>query len=235
MKAKKHLGQNFLIDKNVLQKILETAAVQSTEHIVEIGPGHGVLTEELCKQAAKVTSIELDDDLIPILTKKLSQHENFELIHQDALTFTPPTTPYKIVANIPYYITSPLINHFLQSSNPPTSLTLLVQKEVGEKICEIQPKMSVLSLQVALFANAKYIDTVPPTAFRPAPKVHSAIIHLTSHNKYELETAEKVLKKAKTAFTGKRKKLSNTLQLKNHPLSDQRPQHLSIEDWISLI
>lgn len=235
--TKKWLGQNFLISRPALDKILETADVKQSDQIIEIGPGLGVLTKELTDRSDNVTSVELDSTLLPILEKTAPKAK---IIHQDALRFEVPATPYKVVANIPYNITSPLINHFLQSQNPPTSLTFLVQKEVAEKICSLSPDMTVLSLQVHLFGDAKYIETIPSACFYPAPKVDSAILHITLNPKCSRENALEILKLSKRAFLGRRKKLSNTLadmkeKLISLSLQEKRPQHLTVEDWKKLI
>mgnify|MGYP001575290029 CR=1 FL=1 len=246
LKPKKHLGQNFLVNEDILKKIIETADIKSTDTIVEVGPGLGVLTESLSQIAQKVISIEIDKNLIPILRAKFSNIKNVEVVEEDALKFEPPDTQYNLVANIPYYITSPLLNHFLQSKNKPETITLLVQHEVAKKICEIEPDMSILALQVALFGKAKYIHKVLPGNFYPAPKVNSAIIHVQLYKPndpqfIEQELAEKILKLAKRAFSQKRKKLSNTLRdLKDQLLKagidpNRRPQTLSIEEWKLLI
>ena len=239
--TKKQLGQNFLIDPGALASIIKAAKITSEDHVLEIGPGLGVLTQELCQAAKNVTSIELDQDLIPILQENLKSPKNLEIIHQDALSFTPPSTPYNVVANIPYNITSPLLNHFLQAENKPRSMTILMQKEVAEKICKLQPKMSVISLQVALFGQAKYMATVRSDSFFPAPKVDSAILHITTFSPDSPEylskqDALKILHTAKLAFKNGRKKLSNTLpelieKLTELDLMDKRPQHLDKRDW----
>jgi len=236
--TKKFLGQNFLTSREVLDAIVEAANIQENEQIIEVGPGLGVLTKELALKSNNVTSLEIDKTLFPILKETVPEHVN--IIHQDALQFTPPSTPYKIVANIPYYITSPLINHFLQADNPPTSMTLLTQKEVAEKICKQNPDMTVLSLQVALFGEAKLIRKVANTCFHPAPKVESAILHIEINKKLPTERALEILKLAKRAFRNRRKKLSNTLKdymdkLVKLDFQDKRPQHLSIEDWEKLV
>ena len=235
--TKKRFGQNFLINAGILSNIVSAADIKPTDHVIEIGPGLGVLTEELVKKANKVTSIELDNHLVPILKERFSNQKNFELIHMDALKFTPPKTPYKIVANIPYNITSPLLNHFLQSKNKPTSMTILVQKEVADKITHPlhakHPKHSILSLQVALFADAKLIKRVPAGNFFPTPKVESAILQITPHkNLIPDAQALQILALAKLAFTHKRKKLSHTF--KNLPPEidpNLRPEDLSVKDW----
>jgi len=240
LSAKKHFGQNFLIDAPALEAIVSTANISHSDHIVEIGPGLGVLTQELCKLAQQVTAVELDSTLLPVLKETLSQFDNYEILNQDALTFTPPQAPYKVTANIPYNITSPLLNHFLQAPTAPKTMTLLVQKEVAEKICLKEPKMSVLSLQVHLFAKPELVAIVPSKSFYPPPKVDSALIHLNTHSQYTLDIAKNILKTAKQAFKQGRKKLANTLpnlkeRLTQLNLDQKRPQHLSIEDWISII
>jgi 16S rRNA (adenine1518-N6/adenine1519-N6)-dimethyltransferase len=237
---KKYLGQNFLIDKSVLESIVDAGEIKKTDHVIEIGPGLGVLTKELSKKARKVTSIELDKTLLPILKTTLAEENNVEIIQMDALQYEPPETEYKVIANIPYNITSPLINHFLQSKNPPKSMTLLVQLEVAEKLVALEPKMTILSLQVALFGQAKLIKKVSKTCFHPAPKVDSAIINIdvfsSTHPSYtKPEDCKKILKTAKRAFSQKRKKLSNTLpELKNTSKEidlNRRPQTLSVAEW----
>ncbi len=277
--AKKHFGQNFLVDQNVLNRITETAEILDTDNIIEIGPGLGVLTQELAKKAGSVKTIEIDRNIIPILEENLLQskidntltekeYKKIEIINQDALKYIPnfensnTIKTYKVVANIPYNITSPLITHFLTQKNKPTTLTLLVQKEVAEKLTTLEPDMTVLSLNTALYADAKYIKKVPPSCFYPSPKVDSAIIKITlrspqNENFVPEETAKKILQIAKTAFSNKRKKLSNTLKNITNLISSKtnlevtyeeivtaaekssidlsrRPETLSVKEWQAL-
>lgn len=239
MKAKKSLGQNFLKDKKVLAKIIKTADISPSDHIIEVGPGHGILTEELAKTAKEVTTIELDDRLIPILKEKFAHLQNIELIHQNALDFPPPSTPYKLVANIPYYITSPLISHFLHTDNRPTKIVLLVQKEVAEKICA-DKKMNVLALHVKNFGKPRIIATVPPSAFKPQPKVNSAILEIEVYKKPIIEDYKRPFRLIHQAFSQSRKKLSNSLHqhkeaLTKLDLADKRPEHLTLENWKKLL
>ncbi len=247
--AQKSFGQNFLTNQGVLKKIIETAEITEQDLIIEVGPGLGVLTNELIKNAKKVISIEKDKKLIPVLEKNFPSSNNLEVINQDALEFKVPNEDYKVVANIPYNITSPLINHFLQAENKPKTLTLLVQKEVAEKICD-KTIAYVLNLQVRLFADSKLIQKVKPGSFMPAPKVDSAVIHLITKNKKHpeyipTENAIKILKIAKMAFSKKRKKLSNSLksllteekikQLEHQKIDlNKRPQHLNLKEWQKL-
>lgn len=238
MKPKKSLGQNFLQSKAIVNRIVRTAKLTPKDHIIEIGPGLGILTEELARTAKSVTALELDQTLIPALLKLLPQ--NVEILHQDALKFIPPKTgKYKIVANIPYYITSPLITHFLTAPNPPTTTTLLVQKEVAERICATPPD-SILALQAQLYTKPTLAFHVPAKHFNPKPKVDSAVIHLKTLPKTSRpKNPAEILTLARQAFSQKRKKISNSLSahkpiLKKLGLQDKRPQHLSIKDWEKL-
>ncbi len=242
-RAKKSLGQNFLINRSVLDEIINASSIEATDTIIEVGPGLGVLTQELCKHAKKVISIELDESIIPILSENLKGHDNLEIIHANALDYIPPEN-YKLIANIPYYITSPLINHFLQAKNKPTSITLMVQHEVAEKICQKEPDMTILSLQVALYAEAKIICKVKSDNFYPAPKVDSAVIYIKPYEQNDPhflpdEEARLILKTAKKAFSQRRKKLSNTLpELKEKDLGidfNRRPETLSVQEWRKMV
>jgi len=243
--TKKSFGQNFLLNKQILTAITDTAEISKNDRIIEIGPGLGTLTQELAKKAGKVTSIELDRNLIPILKETLKDFSNVEIINSDALLFEPSENTYKVVANIPYNITSHLISHFLQNKNPPESLTLLIQYEVAKKLCTLNPDMSVLSLGTALFGKAKFIKKVKKGSFFPVPKVDSAIIHISLYEPSEKEfigreNAIKILNLAKKAFSQKRKKIKNPLpELKEKltalNLAEKRPQELSIDDWENLM
>ena len=245
------LGQHFLVDEAVLNAIVATADIQSNDHIVEIGPGIGILTKELLKSAGHVTAIELDKRLIPLLKKfvnknqKLETRNKLEIVQGNALHTPLPTEPYKIVANIPYHITSPLLHHaFLESEVPPQSMTLLLQREVGEKISN-KEDAGILTILVGLFGKPQYIMTVPPQAFLPPPKVDSAILHIECFEKplAESETIETIFKLTKVAFGQRRKMLRNTLgafhggmeRLSSLGIDEKRrPQTLTIEEWIAL-
>jgi len=253
VKAKKSLGQNFLHDEGILNQIIEAADLSKDDHVLEIGPGKGALTERLIEQAGKVTAVELDDRLIPFLKIDYGKHENFELVHADALQYTPPSTPYKIVANIPYYITSPLLNHYLmeqfQGGNPPRTIVFMVQKEVAEKIVAKKGKHSVLSLQVHLFGEPELVCIAPKTAFSPAPKVDSAVIKITVADKPKLDVdLKKLFWLFKVSFAQKRKKLSKNLaavlRVKPATVAKQlmelgidenaRAESLSMDDWMKV-
>ncbi|MBI4975724.1 ribosomal RNA small subunit methyltransferase A [Candidatus Peregrinibacteria bacterium] len=238
--TKKSFGQNFLINQGILKKIVDAGEIAKKDLVLEIGPGLGVLTQELAKNAKKVISIELDKNLLPVLKETLSEFKNIEIKNEDALKTILPKTKYKVVANIPYNITSPLITKFLTANNKPQTLTLLIQKEVAEKICALPPRSSILSLSVGLFATSRIIGKVSKNSFMPSPKVDSAIIKITPHKEIPTETALKILALAKQAFSKKRKTLHNSLKsIKNidkiltacNVDPSRRPETLTIEEW----
>ncbi len=182
--AKKSLGQNFLRSKGALQKIVEAADLKMCDVVLEAGPGEGVLTEELLKRAGKVIAVEKDDRLIPFLSQKFSSDISsgkLNLFNLDVLDFPPSgytlvPSGYKLVANLPYYITGQFLKKFLQNVPPPSKMVLLLQKEVAKRIIANDGKNSILSISVKAYGEPKYIETVPAGAFSPAPKVDSAII-----------------------------------------------------------
>jgi 16S rRNA (adenine1518-N6/adenine1519-N6)-dimethyltransferase len=251
--AKKHLGQNFLISKDALGKIVQSASITNKDNIIEIGPGLGILTKELAKQAKQVTSYELDSDLIPVLNKLFELNRNVNIVLADALKITLPSEPYKLVANIPYYITSPILMHFLHPKTVmekrPTEIVLLIQKEVAEKVCAKQGNHSVLSLQIQIFGQPEIAGTIKKDCFYPSPKVDSAILHIKTYSDPIIEDVELFLKTIKTAFTQRRKTLLNSLRngfgLKKEVIEkilatadikeSLRPQELSFADWERLI
>lgn len=253
MKPKKSLGQNFLNNLDTLQKIVEAGELNESDEIIEVGPGHGVLTEALSPKVKSVMAIELDQELIPKLKEKFKYRRNITLIHADALTHELPETPYKLIANIPYYITSPLLNHFLKDQpahRRPTHIVLLVQKEVAEKILEPVGKRSVLALQVQLFGKPSILATVPASHFTPKPKVDSAILRIDMYPEALAKDDElkKVFQLIHIGFHQRRKKLMKNLKSLNGVNEEKlknafatlglnpnaRAQELSIEQWLGL-
>lgn len=243
-----NLGQHYLINQHILDCIIDVANLQPSDTVVEIGPGIGVLTRELLRQTANVITIEVDKRITPLLRLflKINGFEQLpNMIEGDALQTQFPSTPYKIVANIPYHITSPLLRHaFLESAVAPTEVTLLIQREVAEKICSTK-EGSVLSIMVQLFGTPTLIINVPPKDFLPPPAVDSSVIHIAAHKKplADAQTIDQVLKLCKHGFSQKRKMLRNTfgslpngLQLLEHVNIDptRRPQTLSVQEWITL-
>lgn len=253
MKAKKHLGQNFLRDAGVLSEIIDASELSPEDTVVEIGPGRGFLTDELVKKAGHVFAVELDEDLLPGLKAGFLTSKNFTLLHQDALTYTPPKEPYKLIANIPYYITSPILNHFLyeqfNGGNPPTLMVLMVQKEVAKKILAKKGKHSVLSLQVHLFGEPELVRIVSKHAFKPTPEVDSAVIKIHVHKEPTIKgNLKKLFWLFHMSFAQKRKKLTNNLSaaLQKEPAElrtllenlsinpDIRAEDLTLEEWKKL-
>lgn len=184
-KFSKSLGQNFLIDDSVLNDIVEGADVNDEDLVIEIGPGVGSLTAQLLNKAKKVISIELDNDLIPILQAELGEHPNFSLIHNDALKvdfneIIGEEKSVKLVANLPYYVTTPIIVKLLKENYNFKSLTIMIQKEVAERM-DAEPNCKdygSLSLLVQYYCNTQIVRRVPPTCFIPRPKVDSIVIRL---------------------------------------------------------
>jgi 16S rRNA (adenine1518-N6/adenine1519-N6)-dimethyltransferase len=184
-KFSKSLGQNFLVDDSVLNDIVSGAEVNDEDFIIEIGPGVGTLTAQLLMKAKKVTSIELDNDLIPILQQELGDHKNFDLVHKDALKvdfneLIGDEKSVKLVANLPYYVTTPIIVKLLKEGYNFKSLTIMIQKEVAERI-NAEPntkEYGSLSVLVQYYCDTKILRKVPPTCFIPRPKVESIVIRL---------------------------------------------------------
>src|SRR3989338_2216918 len=182
MKAKKSICQNFLQDQSVIKRMIEAAEIQKGETILEIGPGTGVLTQALVEAGARVIAVERDPDLIPALRERFG--ESATIAEGDILRLTQDPVlglnhgKYKLVANLPYHITSPILERFLSHAPKPTRMVVMVQKEVADRIVGKPPDMSVLSVACQLYAEAKRLFVVPAGAFRPMPKVDSAVVCL---------------------------------------------------------
>lgn len=222
-KAKKSMGQNFLKSKEALFKMCEAGNVSCEDIIVEIGPGKGALTEKLLERAKKVFAIEMDRDLVTILEERFTEeirNKKLEIIEGDCLEFNPDIylkdTTYKIIANIPYNITGSIIRKFLSEvENKPSLMTLLVQKEVAERIVARDNKESILSLSVKAYATPKYIMKVHKRFFSPSPKVDSAIISINniSNKLFKEKNEEKLFfRLIKASFAHKRKVLRKNLE-----------------------
>ncbi len=249
----KGLGQNFLIDKNILNKIIEAADIKPTDTILEIGPGMGTLTQELAKYAKKVVTIEKDKKMSVILEETLKDFKNVEIIYADALKEKIDIQNYKVIANIPYYITSPIIRKFLESEYTPELIVLMIQKEVAKRICSKPPDMNLLAVSVQFYAKPEIVSYVSKNCFWPAPKIESAIIKITPAVQKENIEADLFFEIAKAGFVQPRKQLVNNLTTlkslngvkldkynvtswlsKNNLKPSQRAETLSIEDWINL-
>jgi 16S rRNA (adenine1518-N6/adenine1519-N6)-dimethyltransferase len=249
----KSLGQNFLIDKNVLRKIIDAAEIKQTDVILEVGPGIGTLTQKLAEKASLVIAVEKDKTMVEILKETLKDFKNIYIIEADILKYKPLPENYKVVANIPYYLTSPLIRKFLEEKNQPQEIILMVQKEVAQRICSKPPKMSLLAVSVQFYAKAKIISTVSKNSFFPAPKIDSAIIKIVPQENTDKIDPDLFFKVVKAGFSHPRKQLVNNLTtlkssngvkldkvkisnwlLKNKLSPSQRSETLDISDWIKL-
>lgn len=252
MKAKKHLGQNFLINPAMTEKIASAGDLKPNETVIEIGPGTGLLTEKLLETGAKVIAIEKDADLIFDLENKFVSQINsgqLTVISGDFLEFTPPQqSGYKIVANIPYYITGAIIEKALSFRPLPGKVVLLTQKEVAERVVARDShrqggasKESILSISVKVYGDPKMAGVVGKGNFRPVPKVDSAILVIENieNNKFGIDS-ESLIKFAKRGFAEKRKKLTNNLKIKGEELEKMginpniRAEDLKIEEWVKI-
>lgn len=223
----KKFGQNFLIDSNVLESIIRGAEITKDDFVLEIGPGIGTMTQYLCEAARQVVAVEIDKMLIPILEDTLSEYDNVEVINQDVLKVDIKSLaeeknngkPIKVVANLPYYITTPIIMGLFESGVPIDSITIMVQKEVADRM-QTGPGSKdhgALSLAVQYYATAKVILNVSATCFMPRPNVDSAVIKLTRHKEPTVNVADEKLmfKIIRASFNQRRKTLVNGL--KNSP------------------
>ncbi|MBX4189954.1 16S rRNA (adenine(1518)-N(6)/adenine(1519)-N(6))-dimethyltransferase RsmA [Candidatus Parcubacteria bacterium] len=238
--AKKSLGQNFLINQGIVQKIIDAAELSKEDVVLEVGPGTGILTRELEKLAGKVIAVEKDRRAIDQLRQDLP---NVEIIEKDVLEFTPELDSYKIVANLPYYITSHFLRIALEDWPAPKLMILMVQKEVAQRIMAQPPDMNLLALSVQMYAKPEIISHVSRGSFRPMPNVDSSVIKLVPHaNKPTLN----ILPLIKAGFAAKRKMLVNNLStiypkeaiieaLMALGLNEQiRAENLSLTQWESL-
>ena len=220
----KKFGQNFLIDENVVEKIVRDAGVTKDDFVLEIGPGIGTLTQILCENAREVVAVEIDDKLIPILTEDtLSWYDNVTVIHEDILKLDIVKLanernggkPIKVVANLPYYITTPIIMGLFESHVPLDSITIMVQKEVADRM-QVGPgtkDYGALSLAVQYYAKPQILLNVPASCFMPRPNVDSAVIQLTRYEKPPVEVADEHLmfRLIRASFNQRRKTMTNSV------------------------
>lgn len=221
---KKSLGQNFLTDPNILEKITATADLSDQVNVIEIGPGIGALTEFLARNAAEVMAFEIDDRLIPILDETLADYDNVQVVNEDILKtdlqsqikkFKNPDLPIKVVANLPYYITTPILMHLIESKIPFAEFVVMMQKEVADRISAEPNTKSYGSLSIAVqyFMDASVAFIVPRTVFVPAPNVDSAILKMVRRDQPLVEVSDEdfFFKMSKMAFLHRRKTLWNNL------------------------
>ena len=252
--ADKSLGQNFLQDPIALQRIVDSAEVLPTDTVLEIGPGLGALTRHLAAAAGEVVAVELDGRLIPALEKTIAGFTNIRIVQGDILDVSPtdiiPVEDYLVVANIPYYITSALLRHLLESNPRPRRVVLTVQKEVADRICAKPGDMSILALSVQVYGEPRVVAKIPAGAFHPAPKVDSSVVRIDMFPEPFIPFAllDTFFWLVKAGFSQKRKKLRNSLSagIRKSPAEieeilraagidpQRRAETLSLEEWRAL-
>lgn len=243
-------GQNFLIDQEVLEKIVTSAELKKDDTILEVGPGFGILTRELAQRVKKVIAVEIDKNLIEALKIILKDYKNVEIIEGDILKiYNLQFSIFKVVANIPYSITGKFLRKILESEIKPSEMVLLVQKEVAERIVAKAGEMSLLALSVQFYSQPEIIAYVSRKSFFPEPEVDSAIIKLKIKNQISKINEKEFFRIAKIGFSSPRKQLHNNLSAGLKIADDQiksifnelnlnfqiRSQELSVEDWKNLL
>ncbi|MCX7853338.1 MAG: 16S rRNA (adenine(1518)-N(6)/adenine(1519)-N(6))-dimethyltransferase RsmA [Caldilineales bacterium] len=255
---RKGLGQHYLSDPNLLASIVAAAELPPGAVVIEVGPGPGTLTAALLPHVGRLIAIELDDALAPLLAEHFRPWPQFHLIHGDALRITPQEAlaatggpaPYYLVANLPYYLAAALLRHYLEADPPPVRAVVTVQLEVAQRIVARPPQMSLLSVAVQALARPSIVRRLPPGAFYPPPKVHSAVLRLDPYRPPRLppEERERFFAVVRAGFGQRRKTLRNSLaaglglrpddvaaHLEAVGLSPAcRAQELDVEDWLAL-
>jgi len=254
MRPNKSFGQNFLVDRDILQRIVETAELEPDDQVLELGAGTGVLTRELARQARRVVAVELEQDMLTLLAKTTRDYTNIEIIERNLLYVDPQDVfgreRYKLVANLPYYITAPTFRHFLESANPPRLLVVMVQYEVAQRIVAEPGDLSLLGVSVQFYGQPRIVARVPARAFYPAPKVDSAILRVDIHEQAPLTPRERdtFFRVVQAGFSERRKQLHNSLAHGLHRKDEEirgwlatagieanrRAETLSIEEWLRL-
>ena len=258
-KFSKSLGQNFLIDGNIVRKIVSEANITSNDYVLEIGPGMGTLTEELALRAKKVVAVELDNTLLPVLDETLKKYNNVEIVHGDILKIDIEKLiqkklgngPVKVVANLPYYVTTPIIGKLIEDDLNLESIIVMVQKEVAERMASGPggKEYGSLSIFVNFYSHPKIVVKVPKTVFMPQPKIDSAVIKLTLKKELPDVDRDKFFKVVKAAFSKRRKTIINALSSYGFNIEketirealeqsnirpEERAENLSVEDFIKI-
>jgi 16S rRNA (adenine1518-N6/adenine1519-N6)-dimethyltransferase len=241
LRARKGLGQHFLIDDDILQKILDTAGLDRGDTVIEVGPGLGIMTAELARRAGRVIAVELDDKLADMLRNTLSSFDNIVVINGNILDTdikdllqqaSRISGSYKVVANLPYYITSPVLRHFMEASVKPELMVLMVQKEVAEVVAAAPGKCSLLSISVQYYGKPSIVSYVPAGSFYPAPEVDSAILRVDVSPQPVLDVDESIFfRLVRAGFKAPRKQIANSL---SQGLSIPRPEALLLLEKAAL-
>ncbi len=256
LRPSKGLGQNFLANQVILEKIVAAAELAPADVVLEIGAGLGTLTERLACAAGRVVAVELDERLIPVLQDTLSDFENITLIQGDILALDPaelvaPAAQYQVVANLPYYITSAVLRHLLEASLRPLRLVVTVQREVAERIVARPGEMSLLAVSVQFYGDAQILFRIRPGSFFPAPEVESAVVRVDMHDAppAAVEDVDAFFRVVKAGFAQRRKQLRNTLAASLHLPPEEvtaklqeadvdpkrRAETLSLEEWARIV
>lgn len=249
---KKSLGQNFIYDDYVLAKIAAAAELTPADTVLEIGPGLGSLTRHLAHSANRVVAVELDDRLIPIFQKQLAEYPNVELVHGDILDIDPAVYfqhAYKVVANVPYYITGAILRHLLSSQIKPTTVVITVQQEVAERLTAEPGDMSLLAVSVQFYGQVEIVEKIKAGAFWPRPDVDSAVIRISLHENPPVSPDQEkaFFRIVKAGFSQKRKQLQKNLRMINGDKTKvrqmlqlagvdgkRRAETLSMEEWAAV-
>jgi len=252
IRPQKRFGQNFLTDKSVLRKIIAAADLLPTDIILEIGSGTGILTKELAKRTKRVIAVEKDYKMVEILKKETKSFKNVKIVQGDILRIQNSEfriqNSYKVAANLPYYIVSPVLRKFLESKNPPKKMILMTQKEVAQRICAKPPNMNLLAVSVQFYAKPKIVSFVSKKSFWPEPKVDSAILRITQIHTDKKTDSHRFFKIVKAGFSQPRKQIINNLSKglkiekekienwlqKNGVRPERRAETLSLRDWTGL-
>jgi 16S rRNA (adenine1518-N6/adenine1519-N6)-dimethyltransferase len=253
LEPRKSLGQNFLFDENVLARIIDAADLQPGDEVLEIGPGLGALTGQLASKTERVVAVEIDGRLLPALQGEVGDLDNVEIVQGDILEQDPSALfegPYKVVANVPYYITGAILRHLLGGAHKPSGMVLTVQKEVAERLTAEPPDMSLLAVSVLFYSDVKRAATIKAGAFWPRPDVDSAVIRIDVRPKNAPEGVqeEAFFKIVRTGFSQKRKQLQKNLRqleisrtavgaiLKEAGIDGtRRAETLTLDEWLALV
>ena len=251
-RPKKSLGQHFLVDRRVLSRIVAAAELSADDTVVEVGPGRGLLTDELAARAGRVAAVELDGELASTLEARYEHMSHVSVVRADARdvdieSLVGPGPSYKLVANLPYYAASPIVRRFLESQRSPDLMVFMVQREVAERMTASPGQMSLLSVGVQLYGEPKVVCHVPPAAFRPRPKVSSTVLRVDVRPQPALDLRSEAgfFEVVRAGFSAPRKQIRNTLKqglplesgLADEILSaadidpTRRPRTLSLEEW----
>jgi len=252
LRAKKGLGQHFLVNERVLRRLISAAKLTPSDTVVEVGPGLGTLTTELAKEAGRVIAVEVDTRMAAALQETLVPWPNITIVNTDILEIDPASllggeAPYKVVGTLPYYIATAVLRHFLEARIKPHSMVVTVQKEVAQAIVAHPGKMSLLSVSVQFYGKPTIVDYVPPQSFYPPPKVDSAIVRIDLYKRPRVEVADeaKFFSVVRGGFSAPRKQLRNSLALgleiapgeaaalleEAGIVQKRRAETLSLEDW----